>query len=226
LSVSLDKDVSLAAFKAFVSAAEEKHAGPDNAGKTMYLGGGADVKVIGSSFQDMDLKHIQGAGETRIAAAGGVPPIIVGLSEGLESATYSNYALARRRFADGTMHPLWQNVAGCFANIVHLPVPPNGPAPNVRLWYDSRDVPFLREDRTDVAQIQSTQASAINTLITAGFTAESAVKAVIAEDFSLLVWSGLVSVQLQPPGSTVNNPAASASAAAAPSNPEVTGAGQ
>jgi hypothetical protein len=37
-------------------------------------------------------------------------------------------------------------------------------------------------------------------LIATGFTPESSVKAVLAEDFSILVHSGLVSVQLQPPG--------------------------
>lgn len=199
LSVSLDKDVSLEAFRAFREAMDAGHRGPENAGKTLYLGGGADVKVIGSDFQKMDFKSIQGHGETRIAAAGGVPPIIVGLSEGLESATYSNYGQARRRFADGTMHPLWQNAAGCFANIV--PRPPNA-GPDVRLWYDPRDVPLLREDQSDAAQIQTTQASTINTLITAGFTPESAVKAVAAEDWGLLEHTGRVSVQLQTPGAT------------------------
>lgn len=196
LSVSLDKDVSLTAFQAFKTAMDAGHKGPENAGKTLYLGGGADVKVIGADFQQMDFKSIQGHGETRIAAAGGVPPIIVGLSEGLASATYSNYSQARRRFADGTMHPLWQNVSGCFANIV--PRPPNSNS-SVRLWYDSRDVPFLREDRQDAAQIQSTQAGAINQLITAGFTPQSAVKAIDAEDWALLEHTGLTSVQLVPP---------------------------
>jgi hypothetical protein len=231
LSVSLDKDISVAAFQAFKDTMEAGHAGPANAGKTLYLGGGADVRVIGTNFQEMDFKHIQGAGETRIAAAGGVPPIIVGLSEGLESATYSNYALARRRFADGTMHPLWQNVAGCFSNIVPQPVPPNGTASPVRLWYDARDVPFLREDRMDVANIQQSQASAINTLITAGFKPETAVKAVTGEDWTLLQHTGLVSVQLLPPGATTENvfgrPHAVAPDSAEPaSKPEVTGAGQ
>lgn len=211
LSVSLDKDVSLAAFTAFKDAMNLGHRGPDNAYKTLFLGGGADVKVIGADFQAMDFKSIQGHGETRIAAAGGVPPIIVGLSEGLESATYSNYSQARRRFADGTMHPLWQNAAGCFANIV--PRPPNS-SDAVRLWYDSRDVAFLREDQRDAAQIQATQASTINTLITAGFVPETATRAVIAEDFSLLVHSGLTSVQLQEPGA--------AAPSTATSSPEVT----
>jgi phage portal protein BeeE len=215
LSVSLDKDVSLAAFQAFKDAMDDGHAGYMNAYKTLYLGGGADVKVIGSDFQAMDFRQIKGHGETRIAAAGGVPPIIVGLSEGLQAATYSNYAQARRRFADGTMHPLWQNAAGCFGNIVPKPSPANGTGSNIRLWYDSRDVPFLREDQKDAAEIQGNQATTINKLIMAGFTPESVVKAVDAEDWDLLNHSGLVSVQLYPPGA---GPAADA-AAPAPTDP-------
>jgi hypothetical protein len=193
--VSLDKDVSLAAFNAFKAAMETGHRGTEQAGKTLYMGGGADVKVIGANLQQMDFKHVQGAGETRIAAAGGVPPVIVGLSEGLSSATYSNYALARRRFADGTMHPLWQNVTGSFANIVPRPTSPRGDAAgnDVRLWYDSRDVPFLREDRKDAADIQNRQASTINSLIMSGFTPKSAVAATDAEDWDMLEHTGFVS---------------------------------
>jgi hypothetical protein len=63
-------------------------------------------------MKQIDFKVTQGHGETRIAAAAGVPPIIVGLSEGLEAATYSNYGQARRRFADVTMRPLWRERGG------------------------------------------------------------------------------------------------------------------
>jgi hypothetical protein len=198
LSVSLDKDVSLAAFEAFKTAMDTGHRGPDNAGKTLYLGGGADVKVVGANLAEMDFKSVMGHGETRIAAAGGVPPIIVGLSEGLESATYSNYSQARRRFADGTMHPLWQNVAGCLANIVPRP---QGSNDSVRLWYDSRDVPFLREDQSDAASIQANNSLTISRLIQSGFKPDAVVQAVEAGDLGLLrgQHTGLTSVQLQHP---------------------------
>jgi phage portal protein BeeE len=207
LSVALDKDVSIEAFKAFAEKMDLGHSGVENAYKTLYLGGGADVKVIGADFHQMDFKSIQGHGETRIAAAGGTPPVIVGLSEGLSSATYSNYAQARRRFADGTMHPLWQNVAGCFANIVDRP---GRSGTDVRLWYDARDVPFLREDRRDAADILNTKTTAISTLIMAGYSPESAGRAVDAEDLGLLEHTGLVSVQLYPPGAKPPGPGASA----------------
>lgn len=211
LSVSLDKDVSLEAFKAFREKMDLTHRGLENAYRTLYLGGGADVKVVGADFKQMDFKVVQGAGETRIAAAAGVPPIIVGLSEGLESATYSNYGQARRRFADGTMHPLWGNAAGSFA-----PLLPTPPGPGTRLWYDPRDVPFLREDQMDAAAIQGRQADTIRTLIEAGFYPETAVRAVDAEDFGLLKHTGMTSVQLQKPGEGADGqkPGGSADAAA------------
>ena len=48
-----------------------------------------DATVVGADMKQVDFKDVQGAGETRIAAAAGVPPVIVGLSEGLQAATYS-----------------------------------------------------------------------------------------------------------------------------------------
>lgn len=199
LIVTMPREIGHDAFQKFKAKMEAGHRGVENAYKTLYLGGGADVTVVGKDFQQMSFTAVQGAGETRIAAAAGVPPVIVGLSEGLQAATYSNYAQARRRFADGTIHPLWQNVAGSFARLV---TPDGGGSGAVRLWYDARDVPFLREDRRDAAEIQGRQASTIRNLTDAGYTPASVVAAVEAEDYSLLVHTGLFSVQLQPPGTT------------------------
>ncbi|MFB6512109.1 phage portal protein [Streptomyces virginiae] len=195
LVVSMPREITPDAFEKFAAKMDAGHKGAHNAYKTLYLGGGADVTVVGHSFSQMDFSKVQGAGETRIAAAAGVPPVIVGLSEGLAAATYSNYAQARRRFADGTVHPLWANVAGSFAHLVR----PVGGA--VRLWYDPRDVPFLREDRKDAAEIVWRRAQTIRALTDSGYTPDSVVAAVDSEDLSLLVHTGLFSVMLQPPGS-------------------------
>lgn len=197
--VSLDKSVSWDNFQKFKATMEKDHRGPNNAYKTMYLGAGADVKVVGANMQQLDFKSLQGHGETRIAAAAGVPPIIVGLSEGLESATYSNYGQARRRLADGTMHPLWQNAAGSLGILLDNPAPRSA----TRLWYDTKNVAFLREDQKDEAEIQQTRASTIGRLLDAGYEAKSVVAAVEANDFSLLVHTGMFSVQLQPPGTPI-----------------------
>lgn len=198
LVVRLAREVTPDAFEKFKAKMDSGHRGVENAYKTLYLGGGADVTVVGKDFQQLDFSAVQGAGETRIAAAAGVPPIIVGLSEGLKSATYSNYGQARRRFADGTVHPLWQNSAGSFQRLV---APPGGSGA-VRLWYDARDVPFLREDKKDAAEIQGLQSRTIRTLVDAGYEAESVKRAVLSEDWDLLDHTGLFSVQLQKPGGT------------------------
>jgi hypothetical protein len=145
-------------------------------------------------MRQIDFKQVRGGGETRIAAAAGIPPIIVGLSEGLEAATYANYGQARRRLADGTAHPLWQNMAGSVETVMKRP------GPDVRLWYDATDVPFLREDEGDAANIANVRSTTISTYITAGFQPDSVVKAVDSGDLGLLVHTGLTSVQLLPPG--------------------------
>jgi len=171
----------------------EGHQGAANAYKTLFTDGGADVTVLGKDFQQMDFKSVQGAGETRLAAAAGVPAVIVGLSEGMQGSSLNagNYTAAKRNFADKTMRPLWRNAAGSLETLF---APPAGS----RLWYDDRDVAFLRDDSQDRANIQQTNSISIRNYTDAGFTPESAVAAVLAEDESLLVHSGLYSVQLQP----------------------------
>lgn len=176
-----------------------EHGGVENAYKNLNLYPGADVTVVGNNFQQVDFKVVQGAGETRIAAAAGVPPIIVGLSEGLQSATYSNYGQARRRYGDGTAHPLWQNASGSMEPLVDRAALANGGG-DIRLWYDVSDVPFLREDAKDAADIAQVRAATVRTYVDSGFTAESAIKAVEADDIRLLEHTGLFSVQLRPPG--------------------------
>ena len=193
LVFKMDPNLSEDAFRKFKAMVDANHVGALNSWKNLYIGGATDVTVAGSNFKDMDLRAIQGAGETRIASAAGVPPIIAGLKEGLDASTYSNYAQARRAFADLTLRPLWRSACAALAVLVDVPG-------GSRLWYDDRDIAFLHEDRKDAVAIQSTVATTIATYVNAGFTPESSVAAALAEDASLLVHSGLMSVQLLPPG--------------------------
>lgn len=182
------------AVKKWADEVNSKHAGAANAYKTLNLYPGADAKVVGTNLKDIDFAGVREGGEVRIAAAAGVPPVIVGMSKGLDSATYSNYGQARRRLADGTAHPLWQNLCGSLQQIM---TPKDSSS---RLWYDTSDVPFLREDEKDEAEIQGLRATTISTLITAGYEPDSVVAAVESGDFGLLKHTGLTSVQLLPPG--------------------------
>ena len=186
----------LSKYKDWIKAFKQEHEGRGNAYKTLHLGGGADATVVGADFQQMDFKITQGAGETRIAAAAGTPPVIVGLSEGLAAATYSNYSQARRRLADGTMRPLWRNAAASLQNIVRPP----GEGISVRLWYDDRDVPALRDDEKDRAEVLQLKATAAKTLIDGGYEPDSVTQAIDTGDLSTLKHTQLVSVQLQEPG--------------------------
>jgi hypothetical protein len=197
LTVAIDKDLKEAsdpkAFAEWVEGFKKTNATDQWARyKTWYLAGGTVVTKVGSNMQEIDFKQVQGAGETRIAAAAGVPPVIVGLSEGLQAATYSNYGQARRRFADNTMRPLWRNIAGSLETLVP---PPSGS----RLWYDDRDIQALAEDKKDLAEVRQLESQQIRTLVDGGYTPDSVVEAVTTGDFSRLIHTNLYSVQLQPP---------------------------
>lgn len=186
-------------FKALI---EDGHKGAWNAYKTLYLGGGADPVPMGNDFKQMEFAITQGRGESRLANASGVPQSWVGFAEGMQGSSLNegNFAAARRRFGDGTMHHLWSEAAASLQAI--LDPPPAG----VRLWHDTRWVPFLREDAKDHAATQQQEAATMRTLIEAGYEPESVAKAITESNWDLLKHSGLVSVQLQKPGTPGASP--------------------
>jgi hypothetical protein len=101
------------------------------------------------------------------------------------------------------VRPDWQNLCGSLETLVS---PPGGS----RLWYDDRDIAYLREDQIDSAQIVREQMAAIQMGINSGFEPDAVVAAVVAGDVMLLSGqhTGLYSVQLQPPSSgTMEDPA-------------------
>jgi phage portal protein BeeE/phage FluMu protein Com len=181
-------------FEKWVALFEGKHKGATNAYKSLYLSPTMDAKVIGSDMAQIDFKAVQGLGETRIAAAAGVPAAVVGISEGLQGSSLNtgNFGAAMRRFADLTMRPAWRNVCGSFERIIVVP-------PDAELWYDDRDIPALKDDMKDAAQVQQLQAQAIRQYVDAGFEPDSVVKAIKAGDLAQMTHTGLYSVQLQPP---------------------------
>lgn len=200
--VTYDKSVGAAAFERFIALFKEQHEGLDNAYKTLHLGGGADAKVVGANLQQLDFKVTQGAGETRVAAAAGIHPVIVGLSEGLQGSSLNagNFASARRLTADRTLRSLWRNMAASLETLLTVP------DAQTELSYDARDVAFLREDAKDDAEILKAEAEAINSLTSAGFKPDAIIEAVTSGDLRRLAGahSGLFSVQLQPAGVAAN----------------------
>lgn len=184
-------------FDEIVEMLEARHTGVANAFRTLYLTAGADATVVGSNFQQMDLKAIQGASETRIAFLSRVPAPLLGIAEGLAGSSLNagNFGMARRIFADSWVYPTLQDLCGALSTIVDVPR-------DAELWFDTTDMPILREDGKDSAEIEQIKATTITMYVREGFTAESAIAAVKGQDVTLLKHSGLTSVQLQEPGVT------------------------
>lgn len=197
LVVNVGEDVDPEDFTAFVENFRQEYEGADNAYKTLFVAGGADVRPVSTEFQQLDLSGNQAKIETRIASASGVHPVIAGLSEGLAGSTLNsgNFGAARRLMVDSTIRHLW----AVFSSSAETILPP--PRPSSRLWYDARDIPFLREDAGDEATTFFTQIQAVRQGIEAGFEADAAIEAAKAADISILKGrhTGLVSVQLQDP---------------------------
>jgi hypothetical protein len=196
--VTFDATVTQDQFQGFVSKMDETHKGWRNAYKTLYIGGGATPTVVGKDLHQLDFSATQGKGETRIAAASGIHPVLVPVSEGMQGSSLNagNYSSARRSTADTTFRPMWRNLCGSLKAIVP---PPNG----AELWYDEANIPFLREDSKDQAEILSRRMLTIESGVRAGYKPESVVAAVDADDLTLLKHTGLFSVQLQPPGTVM-----------------------
>lgn len=206
LIIRFDAQTTMEQVRDFAELFEADHTGVWNAYKTLYLGGGADPVTVGKDFQQLEFSATQGKGESRLAAAAGVPPSWVGFSEGLQGSALNagNFGAARRRYGDGTMQHLWLNAAASLEPLVRDPQR----VPGASLWFDTRAVSFLREDASDVAEIQGREAATIAGLVKEGFEPQSVIDAVRNHDWTRLVHSGLLSVQLQPPGAEAPAPSA------------------
>lgn len=199
-------------FDELVDMLEARHRGLGNAYRTLYLTTGADATVVGSNFKDMDLTSVQGQGETRVVMLGSVPAVLLGISAALggSSLNEGNFAMARRIFGDGFVHPQLKDLGRALQTIVSLPgsFGGRGPSQDVELWPDVSDIPLLREDAKDAAEIEQVKATTITTYVKEGFTPDSARSAVMNQDVTLLVHSGYVSVQQQGPAAVMQQKAA------------------
>lgn len=86
----------------------------------------AEYQQVAPNIGDMDASTITAQTETRICAALGVPPILIGLQSGLDASTYSNYAQAREAFWDETVTPLVHRLEAFFERVLELPESEDG----------------------------------------------------------------------------------------------------
>lgn len=179
-------------FLEIVDMLEERHTGLANAFKTLYLTTGADAKVIGSNLAELDMKSTQGGGETRISMLSRVPAPVLGIAAGLEGSSLNagNFGQARRLFSDTWVLPTLQDLSHALEPIIDVP-------PRSELWFDTLDIPLLREDAKDAAEINKIKAEAISALYIAGYEPDSIVPAIDSGDLRLLKHTGVLSVQVQ-----------------------------
>lgn len=167
-----------------------KHEGVQHAFRTAFLGGGADLKVVGSNLKDLDSEAVRKQVHRDIAAAAGVPIVAAGIEQG----TYANSKESNRALADRKVRYLWLRALDAFRPL--LSKPNNG-----ELWIDTSGISALQADALDDAQVMAQQAQTMRTLVDGGFVPESVITAVTTGDMSRLQHSGLLSVQTQAPGS-------------------------
>jgi hypothetical protein len=190
--VEVDSD-EIAAYKKVYEAV---NSGPANAGRAVHVGGGVDITPAGANLADAGASLISQMSQAALAAAAGVPAILVGFAGASASEPeYVAQGQARRLFADATLWPLWNDAAAAFSTLIAPP--PGGPA---ELAIDGRDVPMLREDSKDQAEVLAVLIGALNAAVMNGWDPETAKAAVLAGDLSLLTHTGALSVQLYPGG--------------------------
>lgn len=183
-------------FNEYVDMLEERHTGVANAFRTLYLTGTADAKIVGSNLKELDMQSTQGGGETRISMLSRVPAPVLGIAAGLEGSSLNagNFGQARRLFADTWVFPTLQDLAHALSPVIDVP-------PRAELWFDTIDIPLLREDAKDAAEINSVNATTIAALVMAGFTPASAAAYVESGDPKVLKYDErFISVQLQKAG--------------------------
>jgi HK97 family phage portal protein len=127
----------------------------------------ASYEAMGSNIADMEIDAIRDLSESRICAALGVPPILVGAKVGLKTATYSNYAQAKESFWEETLLPLYRRIEDSLNRII-LPELP-GVQNTEKITFNFSDVRALQDDETDMWNRNLIKARIVKELVTAGY---------------------------------------------------------
>lgn len=122
--------------------------GKGKRGSPLLLSGiGAGIEIP-TPLKDLDWPGLAGMSESRICAAFGIPPIIVGARVGLEHATYSNYAVAEKIFYRGTMTGIWMATAAALTTGLYRTEGND----ETEVRFNLTKVRSLREDQTEEAK--------------------------------------------------------------------------
>ncbi len=90
--------------------------GGSNRGKVGLLDADSEVQMVGFNMQQLEFPDLRSIAEARVAAAVGVPAILVGLKVGLDRSTFSNLSESRAFFAETTLSNYWRRYADKMTN--------------------------------------------------------------------------------------------------------------
>lgn len=127
----------------------ERRFGGDDRGKPLVAEGPLDIDMVSWSPEQMALDVIRQYPETRICAALGVPPALLGLKAGAEQSTYSNMEAYDEAFYDRCIVPTKTTIAREIqSQLFDLDFGGDG----WRVDWDYSGVECLQEDRDALAK--------------------------------------------------------------------------
>lgn len=134
----------------------------------------AEYEKLGSGLDDLELESLRDLVESRICAAFGVPPILVGANVGLKRSTYANYEEARESFWQETLLPLYRRIGDFMTKLVAEEWEISGQ----EVGWDFSEVAALQESEQEKAEAFRTKATSAAVLINAGFERAAVLEAV------------------------------------------------
>jgi HK97 family phage portal protein len=146
-----------------------RFAGKSNWQRIGVLDEDASYEQLAPKMGEMAMPDLRNITESRICAAFGVPPIVVGAKVGLESATYSNYAQAKESFWEETLLPAYKRAAAFFTRALSDTPDFRG----MQFGFDFSDVRALADDQKQIAEVTKTRAESAAILIRAGYEPDS-----------------------------------------------------
>jgi HK97 family phage portal protein len=170
-----------------------RFAGKANWQRIGVLDEDASYEQLAPKMGEMAMPDLRNVTESRICAAFGVPPIVVGAKVGLESATYSNYAQAKESFWEETLLPAYKRAAAFFTRALSDTPDFRG----MKFGFDFSEVHALADDQKEIAEVTKTRAESAAILIRAGYEPDSVSEA-------LLLPEGLVHTGMVPTSGAAN----------------------
>lgn len=122
----------------------EKFSG-DGRGGPIVTKGGLTVQRLGLNMQELAADALHRIPETRICAAFRIPPIVAGITAGLERSTYSNTGQSRAHWMQNSVVPLWEQIADALTHGLF------GRDASYRITFDTSKVAALQQNANELS---------------------------------------------------------------------------